>query len=82
MVPMREDKKKEVVKEEKDHNSMLKEQNVYELVDVPKGYKVINNHWAFDIKPDSRKHTCLIAKGFSQVEGIDFDHMFSPVLRF
>ena len=36
---------------------MLKQQDVFELVDVPKGCKVINNHWVFDVKPDGHKHT-------------------------
>jgi len=36
----------------------------------------------FDVKPDGRKRACLIAKGFSQVEGKDFDQIFSPVVRF
>jgi len=34
----------------------------------------------FNIKPDSRYQSCLVAKGFSQVEGIDFDELFSPVV--
>ena len=34
------------------------------------------------MKPDGRKHACLVAKGFSQVEGIDFNKIFSPVVRF
>ena len=59
---------------------MLKQQDVFELVDAPKGRKVINNCWVFDIKLDGHKHACLIVKGFSQVEGIDFDQVFSPVI--
>ena len=61
---------------------MLKQRDVFGLVDAPKGHKVINNRWVFDIKPDGRKRACLVAKGFSQVEGIDFDQVFSPVVRF
>ena len=61
---------------------ILRERKVYELVDPPKGRKVIDNRWVFDVKPDGHKRTHLVAKGFSQVEGVDFDKIFSPVVRF
>ena len=34
------------------------------------------------MKPDDHKCAYLVAKGFSQVEGVDFDNIFSPVVRF
>ena len=36
----------------------------------------------FNIKSDSRYRSCLVAKGFSQVEGIDFNELFSPVVHY
>jgi len=59
---------------------LLKDRDVYEIVDLPKGKKVVKNCWVFNIKPDSRYQSYLVAKGFSQVEGIDFDELFSPVV--
>src|SRR6201996_1978584 len=60
----------------------LRRRNVFEVTDLPKGRKIIKNRWVFDIKSDGRKKARLVAKGFSQVEGIDYDKIFSPVVRF
>ena len=62
--------------------STLQKRNVFELVKRPRGRKVIKNRWVFDIKDDGRKRARLVAKGFSQVEGLDYDQVFSPVVRF
>ena len=34
---------------------ILCERKVFELVDAPKGHKVISNQWVFDIKSNGRK---------------------------
>ena len=36
----------------------------------------------FDVKADDQKRACLVAKGFQQREGIDYDAIFSPVVRY
>jgi len=51
----------------------LHKRKVYDLVPCPRGRKVIKNCWVFDIKDDRRKRARLVAKGFSQVEGLDYD---------
>jgi Reverse transcriptase (RNA-dependent DNA polymerase) len=38
--------------------------------------------WVFGIKSDGRKKARLVAQGFLQVEGIDFNELFSPVVHF
>ena len=60
----------------------LQRRKVFELVDRPKGRRIIQNRWVFDVKPDGRKRARLVARGFSQIEGVDFDQIFSPVVRF
>ena len=53
----------------------LRKWNVFELTDLPTGRKSIGCRWIFDVKTDSRKKARLVAQGFSQVEGIDFNEL-------
>ena len=59
---------------------------VWELVERPKGKNVIGIKWVFKNKEDEhgvvvRNKARLITKGFSQVEGLDFGETFAPVAR-
>jgi len=58
----------------------LKDRDVYEIVDLPKGRKAVKTHWVFNIKPNGYYRSHLVVKGFSQVKGIDFDELFSLVV--
>ena len=60
----------------------LKDRDVYEIVDLPKRRKAVKNCWVFNIKPDGHYRSHLVAKGFSQVKGIDFDELFSPIVYY
>ncbi|KAJ2932734.1 hypothetical protein H1R20_g4383, partial [Candolleomyces eurysporus] len=60
----------------------LKGRRVFDLVELPYGRKAIKGRWVFDIKSDGRKRARYVAKGFSQIEGIDFEALFSPVVRY
>ena len=56
--------------------------NVYELVELPHGQKAIQNKWVFLIKSTQRQCVQLVAKGYSQIEDIDYDKIFSPVVYY
>ena len=56
--------------------------DVFELTDLPKSHKTIGCRWVFDIKGDGHKKARLVAQGFSQVEGVNYNELFSPVMRF
>ena len=60
----------------------LRKRDVYDLVDPPPGRRIIKNRWVFDQKTDGRKRAWLVAKGFLQVESIDYKDIFSPVVRY
>ena len=66
----------------KDELEALCWHNVFKLTDLPKGRKTIGCRWVFDIKSDGCNKARPVAQGFSQVEGIDFNELFSPVVRF
>ena len=60
----------------------LDKHDVFELTDLPNGCKKIGCRWVFDIKGDSCKKARLAAQGFSQVEGVDYNELFSQVVWF
>jgi Reverse transcriptase (RNA-dependent DNA polymerase) len=66
----------------KEELEALHQRNVFKLTNLPKSRKTIDCRWVFDIKSDSHKKARLVAQGFSQIEGIDFNELFSPVVRF
>ena len=55
---------------------------VFELTDLPNGHKTIGWRWVFDVKVYGCKKARLVTQGFSQVEGNDYNKLFSPVVRF
>ena len=60
--------------------------NVWELVPRPNGVNVIGAKWIFKNKSNEhgiviRNKSKLVAQGYTQVEGIDFDETFAPVAR-
>ena len=60
----------------------LHKNDTWELVDLPAGYKAVKSKWVFKLKADGHFCTWLVAKGFTQIPGIDYDETFSPVTCF
>ncbi|KAK1415826.1 hypothetical protein QVD17_31614 [Tagetes erecta] len=66
-------------------NSMY-QNDVWDLVELPKGAKPVGCKWVYKIKLDpngngKRYRARLVAKGYAQKEGIDYQETFSPVSR-
>ncbi|GJT40853.1 putative ribonuclease H-like domain-containing protein [Tanacetum coccineum] len=61
-------------------------QKVWRLVDLPKGKHAIGTKWVYRNKKDKRgivvrNKARLVAQGYTQEEGIDYDKVFAPVAR-
>ena len=56
--------------------------NIWTLVDCPPDRKPVKCRWVFAKKLDGRYKAQLVAKGFSQIYGEDYNETFSPVTRF
>jgi len=64
----------------------LKENETWELVNRSVNAKVIQNHWVMRVKTsrdgNARFKTWLVAKGYAQIQGMDYDGTFCPVARY
>lgn len=69
-----------------DEMHSIDENNTWSLVDLPPGQRPIGLKWVYKLKKDAAgnvvKHkACLVAKGYVQRAGVDFDEVFAPVAR-
>ena len=68
------------------HDELLQFQRnvVCTLVPRPEGEHIIGTRWIFHSKTDEEGNVicnkaCLVAQGYSQMEGVDYDETFAPV---
>ncbi|GJS16033.1 putative reverse transcriptase, RNA-dependent DNA polymerase [Tanacetum coccineum] len=64
----------------------FKLQQVWTLVELPHGKRAIGTKWVYKNKKDERgivikNKVRVVAQGYTQEEGIDYDEVFAPVAR-
>ncbi len=74
-------------KEINDEMESIRTNQVWDLVDLPSGRKAIGNKWVLKIKHTvdgsiERYKARLVAKWYTQKEGLDYEETFSSVVRF
>ena len=65
----------------------IESNNTWELVPRPSHQKVIGVKWIYKAKFCSdgsldKYKACLVAKGYAQKEGVDYDDTFAPTARY
>lgn len=70
----------------KEELNSIEENNTWILCDLPHGRKAIGSKWVFKNKLNEngnveRRKARLVAQGFSQKFGVDYDEVFAPVAR-
>ena len=80
------DEKKEWLRAMHEEMKSLHKNNTYELIELPKGKRALKNKWVLKRKPEPnrslpRYKARLVVKGFSQKKGIDFEEIFSPMIK-
>ncbi|KAJ1018638.1 hypothetical protein NDA13_006329 [Ustilago tritici] len=63
----------------------MNKMNVFELADIPTDGKLIGVCWVYKLKLNAQQQAtwykeCLIAQGYAQCQGLDYDQTFSPAV--
>ena len=64
----------------------LQKRGTWELVKLPPGKNLVTNKWVYKIKKNEfgepiKFKARLVARGFSQIEGLDYDKTFAPTAK-
>jgi Reverse transcriptase (RNA-dependent DNA polymerase) len=72
---------REAIQKELDKMEKLKVWDVVDRQTIPTGRRCVKHKWVFDIKRNGVFRARLVACGYSQIPGVDFTEVFSPVVN-
>ena len=82
---MQVETKKKWEKDMKEEMDSLVHNQTWNLVQFPTGIIPLQNKWVYKLKEEgggkNRFKARLVVKGFAQKKGIDFDEIFSPIVK-
>eukprot|EP00253_Pinus_taeda_P013564 PITA_13564 len=66
---------------------LLSENSAWEIVPRPEGKTMVGSRWIYKVKQAAdgsveKYKARFVARGFSQIEGIDYEETFAPVARY
>lgn len=66
--------------------SALEQNHTWSLMSLPPGQKPVGSHWVYKVKYKSegsvdRYKARLVAQGYTQIEGLDYNETFAPVAK-
>ncbi|CAM8940925.1 unnamed protein product [Rhodiola kirilowii] len=70
----------------KEEIKSMHDNRVWDLVELPEGFKAVGSKWTYKTKRDSkgnieRYKARFVAKGFAQKDGVDYKETFAPVSK-
>ena len=79
--------KNELMRAMENEINSLHKNDVWDLMELPEDRKAVGSKWVFKRKYDADGNvechkTRLVAQGYNQTYGIDYDETFWPVVRF
>ena len=83
---MEDEHKSEGVDAMQDEMKSLHDNHTFEMVKLPKGKRALTNRWIYGVMQEEHilqpwYKARLVVKGFRQRKGIDFDEIFSSVVK-
>ena len=68
----------------KEELGSITDHDVYTVTKIPPGVNIVSTKWVYKVKtyPYLRYKSRLVARGFSQKQGMDYEETYSPTLNF